>query len=199
MRTVRQVIGGLGNLMFKQAFIVGQYLDGDIPETYVQDTKYWKRHENTIRKMFSDGIGYTDKVSIHIRRGDYVQAKDFHLDLSETNYYPKAIKQFPDDKFLVFCKDNQGTDESDREWCEKFMTYLLGPQGERWEFVPLTNTETEDMNLMASCKSNIIANSTYSWWAAWLNPNPDKKVVCPKQWFVDGEERISLPEEWIKI
>lgn len=186
MKATRQSIGGLGNLMFKQAFILGQYLQGDIPDSYVQGISYWKRHENEIKKIFSEGIGYDDRVSIHVRRGDYVDS-NFHFDLTKTEYYDEAMGFFPkstETKFLVF--------SDDIEWCKQ-----------QWQFEGCDfsegKSEVEDLNLMASCKSNIIANSTFSWWAAWLNPNADKKVICPKKWFVDGKERIELPEEWIKI
>lgn len=57
----------------------------------------------------------------------------------------------------------------------------------------------EDFNMMASCQSNIMANSSFSWWAAWLNPNFSKKIIAPREWFTDGINRISIPELWTKI
>lgn len=199
MRKVRQQIGGLGNLMFKQAYLVGELLRGKIPDLYVQGTRYWSEYKNEVRAFFQEGIGYTDKVALHIRRGDYLKADHFHIDLSKTDYYQKAIEYFPNDNFLVFCKDNQGKDQDarDRVWVAEFLSKIL-PEN-KWEFAPFENSETDDMNLMASCKSIIMANSTFSWWAAFLNPNKEKRIICPKVWFADGIQRCELLEEWIKI
>lgn len=198
MRKVRQVIGGLGNLMFKQACLIAQSLDGDIPDVYLQGTKYWRGYEKEIREYFSENIGFTDKVALHIRRGDYLKADNFHIDLSKTDYYQRAIQLFPKEKFLVFCKDNQDEkqDKNDRQWCTEFLNGLLDPQ--QWEFVPFENTEVEDMNLMASCKAIIMANSSFSWWGAFLNPN-NPRIVTPKQWFVDTIQRTELLPSWLQI
>lgn len=198
MNSVRQNIGGLGNLLFKQAYLLGQYLDGNIPDVYVQSEKYWKTHAEWIKKAFGDNIGYTDKIAIHIRRGDYLKAQDFHVNLWDTDYYKEAIKLFPRGPFLVFCKDNQDPeqDKRDREWCETNLPILLG---DAFEMAPKDSTEVEDLNLMASCKSIIMANSSFSWWAAYLNPNKDKVVVCPKTWFTDGVQRCDLLDSWILL
>lgn len=206
MKSVRQQIGGLGNLMFKEAFILGQMLDGKIPDQYVQGETYWKNHASTIKQQFSSGISTTDAVSLHIRRGDYID-NSFYINLWETDYYKRAIDIFMKDaqennkenpNFIVFCRDNQGweQDKADRQWCRDNLYPLLG---DRFELPPKENSETDDLNLMASCRSNIMANSSFSWWAAYLNPNPHKTVVCPKNWFTDGIQRTELLDEWIKI
>ena len=194
MNSVRKTIGGLGNLMFKQAYIIGKVLDGEIPDGYVQSKKYWEKHAPTIRAMYSDGISYVDKVSLHIRRGDYVD-NPFYVDLWKTDYYKKAIELFPNDKFIVFCRDNQGweTDKEDRQWCRDNLTPLLG---DRFELPPKENTEWEDLNLMASCKHHIGANSSFSWWASYLG---NGMSVFPKAWYTDGAERTECPIEWIRI
>jgi len=109
----------------------------------------------------------------------------FYVNLSETDYYEKAIKLFPVDKFLVFsddvayCKDKWGQDP-------------------RFEIME-KGDEIEDLNTMASCKSNILANSSYSWWAGFLNMNPNKKIIYPKQWYADGVQRTKCPTQWIPI
>lgn len=186
--------------MFKQAYLIGEVLDKKIPDVYVQDYRLWEQHADAIRNLYmSDVYGEPlDEVSLHIRRGDYLNAQQFHVNLCETDYYQRAIAQFPGRDFLVFCKDGQGVEQDmeDRRWCIDFLTPLLG---DRFELSRYENTETDDMNLMASCKHNIMANSTFSWWAAYLNKFPGKRVICPKQWFVDGEQRVSLPAEWIQI
>lgn len=198
MRNVRQNIGGLGNLMFKEAFILGKLLDGEIPDLYVQDSRYWAKHKAIIKGHFSDGIGpQINEVALHIRRGDYLQAHHFHVNLWETDYYKKALALFPDDtRFLVFCKDNQGweQDKADRQWCRDNLTPLIG---DRFELPNKDSGETDDLNLMASCKSIIMANSSFSWWGASLGEH--EKVVCPKHWFVDGIQRTELLPEWTII
>lgn len=198
MLKVRQQIGGLGNLLFKQAYLVAKVLDREIPDEYVQSTKYWGRHEHYIKGLFSVGIDKTiDVVSLQIRRGDYVN-NPFYVDLTQTDYYQKAIAMFPEDQqFLVFCHDGQNElqDLTDKIWCSNFLAQLIPGRFTINE----PKSETEDLNKMASCKHNIIANSTFGWWAGFLNPNPDKKVICPASWFSDGIQRTELPEEFIKI
>lgn len=183
MEHQRKSIGGLGNLMFKEAFLYAQMLDGNIPDVFLQSEKYFAKHKDFIRERFSSGIRFADYVSIHVRRGDYVD-NPFYIDLFKEGYYEKAMALFPGAPFLVFSDDIL--------WCKeqpvfKGCSFSVG------------NSEVEDLNRMASCQHNIIANSSFSWWAGWLNRNPDKKVVAPKQWFSDGVERVELPEEWVKI
>lgn len=180
--------------MFKQAFLVGKTLDGDIPDVYVQGEKYWKQHAEQVKAAFSDGIGKTEATAIHIRRGDYLKAHDFHVDLWATDYYKKAIALFPEEqKFIVFCKDNQGweQDKEDRQWCRDNLYPFLG---DRMELPDRYNTEIDDFNLMASCKNIIGANSSFSWWASYLGDHD--KVVMPGQWFVDGVQRTELLSNW---
>lgn len=195
MRTLRQEIGGLGNLMFKQAYLWSQMRDGIIPDLYVQSEKYFVKYKEEIKQMFGYNIGEVHKVAIHVRRGDYLKAAEFHTPLWQTDYYKQAIALFPDEKFLVFCKDNQDpiVDAADKEWCVEYFTPLLGDRFEMHE----SGLETDDLNVMASCKAIIMANSSFSWWAAYLG-NHDK-IICPKNWFTDGVQRTELLDNWIKI
>lgn len=197
MTPVRQSIGGLGNMMFKQAYIIGKALDREIPDIYLQSTKYWEEHQYAIRDFFRNGMGPTiDKVAIHIRRGDYLKAEHFHVNLSTTSYYETAIKMFPGAEFLVFCKDNQveQQDLEDREFAVGYME-RLGVKN--FSLAPLENSETDDLNMMSECRDLIMANSSFSWWAAFLGDHA--RVVCPKEWFVDGLHRTELLDSWIKI
>jgi len=168
---------------------------GEIPDIYVQDEKYFKEYSDEIKQLFGDGIGFIDRVSIHIRRGDYLEKDGFYIDLWESGYYQKAIELFPDDRFLVFYKDRQGKDDLDYVWCEENLRKLLGDRMEYHRH----GEEYDDLNIMASCKHNIMANSSFSWWATYLNPNPNKKIVCPQKWFSDGIQRVGLLDSWIKI
>ena len=193
MRPIRQELGGLGNSLFKEAYIWAQMRDGKIPDIYVQSSKYWEKYKDEIRQRFSSGIGHDDRVALHIRRGDYLKVSQFHVNLWDTDYYKKAIELFPiGTKFLVFCKDNQNEaqDADDREWCSKNIP-LLGIDFEMYEH----GKETDDLNAMASCRGIIGANSSFSWWAAFLNPHGGTKIF-PKQWFGDGIQRTELLSNW---
>jgi len=193
----RKLFGGLGNRMFQMAYIYSQVMDGELPDIYIQDPSLWKHHKEEIRKLFQQGITETKPfVALHIRRGDYVD-NDFYVDLTQTDYYDKALEHFKGEKFLVFYRDRQGTnDYKDRQWVEKW----LNDKGIRYQFAE-GRDEIEDMNLMAACKGHIMANSSFSIWAAFLNPNPDKKIIAPNKYYSDGVERTKYPEDegWIII
>jgi hypothetical protein len=120
-----------------------------------------------------------ETVSIHIRRGDYLQLSDYHYNLPE-NYYGDAIVRtfqtlkpnatIKDPKYLIF--------SDDIEWCKNHNS------GSMINFIE-GNEDIIDLFLMSKCKHNIIANSSFSWWASYLNNNPDKIVVAPtkEKWF----------------
>jgi hypothetical protein len=171
---------------------------GLIPDVYAQSSEYWQDFKEEVRNLYGHGIQPIDKVALHIRRGDYLKVPEFHTNVWDSGYYQKAIKEFPEGtKFLVFCKDNQGEkqDLDDQEWLENNMP-LLNIDFELHKH----GTETDDLNAMAGCKGIIGANSTFSWWAAFLG-NPNKKVVMPREesWFVDGVVRTKLEDNWKQI
>lgn len=192
MKSVRQTIGGLGNLMFKQAFIYAQFRKGWVDDLYLQSPKYWSEFRDEVRAMFSEGIpGKNDKVSLHIRLGDYVN-NPFYVNLMDTGYYQQAVALFPNKEFLVFCKDNQGRDPEDRHLAKRFVDSL----DIKYKFAPSNLSETDDLNLMASCEAHIGANSSFSWWGAFLGGG---EAIFPSQWFTDGVKRIDLMPEWKTI
>lgn len=192
MRKVRQTIGGLGNLMFKQAYLYTQARSGKIHDVYVQDERYFQEYADEVKTMFGEGIRKDDRISLHIRRGDYLEKDGFYTDLWENGYYKKAIEQFPNERFLVFYKDRQGKDDLDFVWCEENLRPILKDRMDYHRH----GEETDDLNAMASCKGHIMANSSFSWWAAYLGGG---KTVCPAQWFSDGIQRVGLLDEWIKL
>lgn len=188
-----KITGRLGNRMFQMAFLYAQIKKGLIPDWYLQDEKYFQDYAEDIKTLFGEGIGYLSQVGIHIRRGKNPINPDepaysenpFYVNLSETDYYEEAMKLFPNQKFLVF--------SDDPEWCkEKFKD---NPDVQVME----KGNEIEDFNLLASCQDIIMANSSFSWWASYLNPNESKKIVAPKQWYSDGVQRTKLPDNWIQI
>lgn len=199
MIELRNLFGGFGNRLFQLAYIYAQVREGNLPDIYLQDFSYFEKYKEEIRAMFAQGVHHrNDRIAIHIRRGDY-QKTSFYVDLTKTDYYDKALALFPNQKFLLFCADRQAisNDEADREWAYKFL------KGKGVKDLAVYNGENEidDFNAMAACKGQILANSSFSTWTAFVNPNPDKKIVAPKQYYTDGVERTVLPknEGWIFI
>jgi len=176
-----KLFGRLGNRMFQMAYMKAQELEGNIPDIYVQDPKYFDKYKSQIAQMYRGNVSVTPAVAIHVRRGDYVN-NPFYVDLLKTDYYQRAMAEFPQAKFLVF--------SDDIEYCK---TIPLFSQCEFYH-----GTELEDMNKMMSCMGHIIANSSFSWWAAYLSPY-SKKIVAPKSWYNDLVERTKCPNTWTRI
>jgi hypothetical protein len=182
--------GRLGNQMFVYAFCYA-YAKEHGTDIYFQNPKYFEKYANEIKAIFGDltwtGEAMNDYVSVHVRRGDYV-SNSFYVDLTQTDYYQKAMAEFPDRRFLVF--------SDDIEWCKKFF-FNLDIYNDQISYSE-GKTELEDLNLMMRCNGHIIANSTFSWWGAWLGKG---KVVAPlvKNWYADGYERTVCPKEWTRI
>ena len=183
---------------FDEDFFNEQVDDRDL-FGYFQTEKYFKHIEKDIRKDFNfkpeiieaankySDIFNNDKVfSIHFRRTDYLNFPNAHPTPSE-NYYKSAIDIFSDYDFgLVF--------SDDIEWC-KSLPFL---QSNR--FIFSDNHHFIDLYLMTQCRSNIIANSSFSWWGAWLNPNEDKTIFAPSVWFgpeVTADTKDLIPEDWL--
>ncbi|MDX2173402.1 MAG: alpha-1,2-fucosyltransferase [Bacteroidota bacterium] len=178
------------------------YLDG-----FWQSEKYFENYREQIKSDFTiskplpieledifNKIKSTNSVSIHVRRGDYVtlkSANDFH-GLSTLEYYQTSI-----DIISEKCKDLELFIFSDDiEWCRQRFDFKLPKH-----FIHHTYEACWDMFLMSNCKHNIIANSSFSWWGAWLNQNPNKIVIAPKNWFVDKTLNTDdlIPREWIRL
>lgn len=196
MMEPRKLFGRLGNQMFQYAAMVAYAKSKDI-DFYFQDEFFFDKSKELVRALFSSDIPSTiDRVAIHIRRaGNPLNLEEpkysenpFYVNLTDTDYYEKAIAMFPNDEFVVF--------SDDPEWCLN-----------EWKLFNKTRmaiasggTELQDMNFMAACKAHIIANSSYSWWGAWLSPKyPDNKVIAPKEWYADGVERTIIPKHWIRL
>jgi hypothetical protein len=139
-------------------------------------------------------ITNTNSVSIHIRRGDYVQN---HRVLRENgicslSYYKRAVAELEKtqkDIFYFIFSD-------DINWVKKNISL-----GRDTVFVSDTTlTDSEELVIMSKCKHNIIANSSFSWWAAWINQNPNKICVAPKPWFNTAKYDSNLiPKSWIQL
>lgn len=180
------------------------YVDG-----YWQSERYFADHAEAVRGEFAlaapmsaarqlvrQRIRERVAVSVHVRRGDYVSnpvAAAYHGTCSP-QWYVQAMARMEtlveSPAFFVFSDDT--------EWARANLaapagTEFIDPQGDGRDF--------EDLHLMASCRHHIIANSSFSWWGAWLNPVPDKQVIAPAQWFAGAghDTRDLLPSAWIRL
>ena len=176
------------------------YLSG-----YFQSYKYFEKYKDQIIKDFTfknipnnievlaGEISNTNSVCIHVRRGDYVGNKNHEV--VNLDYYKKGIdiisQKTKIEKIYVF--------SDDIAWCRSnlkfdFDTIFVGE-----EYVGYK--DSGHMYLMSKCRNFIIANSSFSWWAAWLAPRSDKMVICPKKWFGDSSINTNdlIPETWIRI
>ena len=140
---------------------------------------------------------FEGRCSIHVRRGDYIKHSDVHLNLG-MDYYREAIKIMKAEgyrKFLVF--------SDDLDWCRQNFknesSILWG--GTDFTFSDRNFANYEDLFLMNFCDSHITANSTFSWWGAWLGRNPDKTVIAPKRWFgpKGPQQHEVIPKNWTQI
>jgi hypothetical protein len=125
--------------------------------------------------------------SIHVRRGDYLQLSHYHNNLTMA-YYNKAMwtmKPFGITKYLVF--------SDDIPWCMETF------KGDQFRFIH--ENEYMSLFLMGRCKHNIIANSSLSWWGAWLPLQNNRVVIGPEKWFSDTYQnsRDVIPQSWIKV
>lgn len=195
------------------------YIEKNFQSVFLQDVKdncyydgYWQLYKylDTIESLLktqivlNDGflkeyadltkqISNSQSVSIHIRRGDYISIKA-NANMFITcglDYYYSAINYvhslFNDIKFYIF--------SDDIEWAKKHFV------GNQFCFME-ANEPFVDLYLMSLCRHNIIANSTFSWWGAWLNRNLHKVVISPNEWFVGKLNTCKnelIPQKWIQI
>lgn len=185
-------------------YLKDAYLNG-----YWQSEKFFKDISPELRKDFSfknidknnklilNKIIKSNSVSIHIRRGDYVTNPNFnkfHGGICNISYYLKAIelikRKVKKPVFFIF--------SDDLDWVKKNLPLL-----ENTIFVDINKGKNsyKDLFLMSKCKHNILANSSFSWWAAWLNSNSDKIIVCPDKWFNSRrlDSKDIVPESWIRL
>lgn len=142
----------------------------NICESYLQSYKYFIDFEHQIKQLLRPNVivpKYNDYTSVHVRRTDYLTFPDHHPVLT-MDYYEKAMQEVNSKKFLIF--------SDDINWCKQHFI------GNSFEFVE-GNSPHVDMALQAACLNNIIANSSFSYWAGILNENSDKIVIAPKKWF----------------
>ena len=177
------------------------YYDG-----YWQHEEYFCDVKETIWEAFSfpepaDGqnkeiialLRASESVSLHVRRGDYVNHPLFR-GICDSDYYKRAIHYIEERVnprlYCVF--------SNDMAWCESYLPGLL--PGKKVVYVDWNKGAESyvDMQLMSLCRHNIIANSSFSWWGAWLNRNPQKVVVAPERW-MNSPIEDPVSDKWIKL
>jgi hypothetical protein len=146
---------------------------------------------NSINGQLLSTITTHNAVSIHVRRGDYISSAT-HMPTSE-DYYKQAVafilNKVSNPVFFVF--------SDDIEWCKKNLnlpnSYFISHNTGGDSYI--------DMQLMSNCKHNIIANSSFSWWGAWLNNKPEKIIIAPKIWLkkLNVESSNVIPSSWVII
>ena len=168
---------------------------------YFQTPKYFQGAEEVIRQKFMLKEEHIDKVefmyeelfeenttcAIHVRRGDYLNHPNHHPVIT-AEYVKAASAHIPEGTQFLIVSD-------DPDWCEQNLIF-----DENYR-VMRGGSDIDDLAIQIIADHNIIANSSYSWWGAWLNPNPDKIVVYPERWFGPAYAHYNVQdmfeENWI--
>ncbi len=161
----------------------------EITELYTFDLDLIEReYINKAKKIESE-----ESVSIHVRLGDYVNNDDLKriYYVCDEDYYKRAIEnmsnKFPSAKFYIFSDD---IDEAKKLEIFSGHTFIENKNVSSWN----------DMYLMSKCKHSIIANSSFSWWGAYLNKNPQKVTIAPSRWLANKTPTPDiLPSNWLKL
>ncbi len=194
MKNLDLTFGRTGNRMFQMAYIYAQMKRGEVPDFFVQDYRLFDDYRDEIKKLYGEGIGMLPYTAIHLRVGSnpidpnepkYME-NPFYTSMVKTGYYIKALEHFPGGKFIVFSDDMAFA-----------KTYF---EGDRFAFDD-SEDDISSFNRMASCQNQILTNSSYSFWAGYLNPNPEAKIVIPSEtsWFADKIPRCKVLPDWIQI
>lgn len=161
-----------------------RYFEG-ISESIRQDFTF-NNPDTTLIKALRDEADGKPVVSVHVRRGDYITLQDYHPLLTK-EYYESSMSVFKDVLFAVF--------SDDPEWCEYQEMFH--------DCMVIDASDKTTMYTMSQCDHNIIANSSFSWWGAWLNNNYHKVVIAPKKWFGPAYSDYDLsdlyPSRWIVL
>lgn len=163
----------------------------DIREQIIDAFKFPELPSDSPNIEVIDKISSKNAVSLHVRRGDYVKIGNTQ-GICTLDYYKKALKLMTEKTaptiFVVF--------SDDIKWCRDNIQDLLG--GVPAIYVDWNKGEDSfrDIQFMSMCKHNIIANSSFSWWGAWLNQNPKKVVIAPSRWMNGPGWSDIIPENW---
>lgn len=199
----RKVVGYKSTHVLEKDYIYTDavfHMDNVYLEGYWQSEKYFRVIEDEIRRIYTfpeitdsinqqlaEKIQSCNSVSLHVRRGDYLNSKNapMHGNICTPVYYENAITYIKEHvnnpKFFIFTDDVKWI----REHYQDEENYVIVDQNHG-------ESSFRDMQLMSLCQHNITANSSFSWWGAWLNQNKDKIVITPPKWFNLAE----TPDIW---
>lgn len=179
------------------------YLDGywqsekyfaDIRDTILEKIRF-RQSDDARNQDILEKINNTNSVSVHIRRGDYLDKDivDIYGNICTPDYYKRSISSFMDrgnNPCFFFFSNDIG-------WVKNEFESLKADK----YFIDWNTRENDyyDMYLMSQCKNNIIANSSFSWWGAWLNENDNKRIIAPQKWFHIGAAEDIICPAWERI
>ncbi len=176
-----------------------QDIEKQVREAFRFSDEIWKRTDTgTVEKIknYQREIEKSLSVSIHVRRGDYMENEAVYGHICTEVYYKRAVElmreKYPGAVFFVF--------SNEPEWTEEWIRDQYGKEN-GFTVIEGTSEETGymDLFLMSRCKHHILANSSFSWWGAWLNPDKDKTVIVPSKWFNNQECRDIYTDRMLKI
>lgn len=181
--------------MFYNFYEIGDQGDDVLLQGFFQSEKFFENAKEEVKKVFEldHYPEYEGYVSIHVRRGDYTQHSESFPPIT-LEYLAMAFQEVNVKKAIVF--------SDDINWCKDNILH----EGFDLEFSQGIN-ERQDLSIMSSCSHHIIANSSFSWWGAYLGRNPDKKIICPSHktpnWYGHGnsvkDPKDLIPDSWIQI
>ena len=175
---------------------------------FYQSERFFKDVEDEVRQAFAFDMSKANAesqtlarqiqenphaVSLHVRRGDYMEPKFYkrYGTVCSQAYFQRAVEmmlaQVPQAHFYIFSDDVEWVQQNLR--LPRATVVSCNRGADSWL----------DMMLMSLCRHNIICNSTFSWWGAWLNANPEKRVIAPSRWLADTDMPYIIPETWIKV
>ena len=188
-------------LELENAYLVGYWQSEKYFADEAVQNEIKEAFEKRPQELMNDTVSWTllqqieccESVSLHVRRTDYVDAEHIQIhNICSEKYYKNAIdkirKEYPNAMFFIFTDD--------KEWCKKHF------KGRCFSVVELeegTKTDIAEMMLMSKCKHHIIANSSFSWWAAWLNDAPEKLVIAPSKWINHKDMDDIYTERMVKV
>ena len=179
----------------KNIYLDGLFIDwryfNEYSKEIINSIKFKKISKKSLD--FENQFKDLDSVSIHIRRGDYLDEKSVgnKYKIHGVNYVKKAIEIIE----TKISKPNYFIFSDDLSWCKSNLSFIKNK-----DFIDenVSDGPVDDLYLMSKCKNNIISNSTFSWWGAYLNRNEKKIVIIPRKWHIDQKVDLTM-DKWIQL